>query len=74
MKIPSMNSDIESALLALQSARMAAAAGDSSAAEGALVDAYNRISRMLKSVQAHERKHVAKARENVTLWRERKRA
>lgn len=66
MRNPLLTSEIDRALVALQSARTAAALGDTIAAEEALVDAYNHLSKLLRNVEVHER---GKMRAGVAMWR-----
>jgi hypothetical protein len=66
MKNLSLSSDIDAALATLQSARTAAAIGDSIATEEALIDAYHHLSKLLRNVEVHER---GTPRTSVNVWR-----
>lgn len=61
---PSMSSEIDSLLSLLRVAKTSAAVGDALGAEEALVDAYNRISKLLRDMEALERRDRTSARQN----------
>ncbi len=61
---PSMSSEIDSLLSLLRVAKTSAAVGHALGAEEALVDAYNRISKLLRDMEALERRERTSARQN----------
>jgi hypothetical protein len=65
MTAPSMSSEIDSLLALLGVARTSAAVGDAIGAEEALVDAYNRISKLLRDMDMHERRQRTTTRQDV---------
>jgi hypothetical protein len=72
MRNPPLSSDVEIVVSTMDAVRTALAAGDSIAAEEGLVDAYNRISKMLRNVEVHERRGSSPLRASVALWRNEK--
>ncbi len=54
MTPPSMSSEINGLLALLRVARTSAAVGEAIGCEEALVDAYNRISKLLRDMEMHE--------------------
>lgn len=52
----------------MDAVKTAVAVGDMIAAEEGLVEAYNRISKMLKDIQVREQKGRASARTSGMLW------
>lgn len=65
MTSPSISTEIDSLLSLLRVARTSAAVGDAIGAEEALVDAYNRISKLLRDMEMHERRQRTAGRQSV---------
>lgn len=65
----SLNAEIDSAIALLQAAKSSAAVGDNLTLEDSLVDVYNRLSKLLRTMQADEGRHFASRQQNVALWR-----
>jgi hypothetical protein len=63
--------EIDGVASMLEAAQMAANAGDMLVAEEALADAYNRISKILKDIEARERSVFGgrAVRPSVAVWR-----
>lgn len=66
-----LNMGIDGVASMLEAAQMAANAGDMLVAEEALVDAYNRLSKILKDLESRERSAFGRraVRPNVAIWR-----
>lgn len=54
----SLDADNDSAIALLQAAKSSAAVGDNLTLEDSLVDVYNRLSKLLRIVQADEGPHL----------------
>jgi hypothetical protein len=63
--------EIESVSAMIEAAKSAAHVGDMLVAEEALVDAYNRLSKILKDLEANERSLFGKrvVKPSVAVWR-----
>jgi hypothetical protein len=66
-----LSMDIEGVSSMMEAAKSAAQAGDMLVAEEALVDAYNRLSKILKDLEANERRLFGTpgAKSSVAIWR-----
>ena len=65
-----LSRDIEGVSSMMEAAKSAATTGDMLVAEEALVDAYNRLSKILKDLEATERRLRARSvKAGVALWR-----
>jgi hypothetical protein len=61
--------DIDGVTPLIEAARTAALTGDTVAAEEALVDAYDRISKILKNMDERGPRSLFAVRPSVALWR-----
>jgi hypothetical protein len=68
-----LSMEIEGVSSMLEAAKSAAQTGDMLVAEEALVDAYNRLSKILKDLEANEREVFGKrgVKPSVAVWRNR---
>jgi len=68
-----LSMDIEGVSSMLEAAKLAAKTGDVLVTEEALVDAYNRLSKILKDLEASERGMLGRreAKPSLAVWRNR---